>query len=192
MPAKWRKNFVLWACGWILLAVTHSSARGDGGTVRISRDIGNWKVTVLTAPTPLVCGSLDVSVCVQDLATGRIIPDAKVKVRLMPTGPKGMQQSRWATQEHSTNKLYRSAIFVVATPGEVQIEAEVEQGARTAALECLAMVGPQSPGLSSLWIWIGWPILPIGLYIAVEIVRLRKLTTRPVAATLVVGSGYDQ
>ena len=46
----------------------------DGGTVRLSEEQGRYRITVFTAPAPLRAGPVDVSVLVQEAATGERSP----------------------------------------------------------------------------------------------------------------------
>ena len=60
------------ALGWLLVGACGEAARGDGGTVRLSRCEGGYRITVFTAPTPFRAGPVDISVLVQDAATGEL------------------------------------------------------------------------------------------------------------------------
>src|SRR5262249_156491 len=71
--------FLLSSCH--LITVSPGHARADGGTVRLSQRAGGYQVTVFTEPTPLRAGPVDVSVLVQDAATGQALPGAQVTVR---------------------------------------------------------------------------------------------------------------
>jgi hypothetical protein len=66
--------------GWLLLAAGTSAARADGGALRASRQCGDYRVSVFTSPTPLRAGPVDVSVLVQDAATGEVQHDLPVAV----------------------------------------------------------------------------------------------------------------
>ena len=62
------------ALGWLLVGACGEAARGDGGTVRLSRCEGGLRITVFTAPTPFRAGPVDISVLVQDAVTGEPDP----------------------------------------------------------------------------------------------------------------------
>src|SRR5262245_4227648 len=79
-----------------------SSARADGGAVRLRERVGAYQLTVFTSPTPLRAGPVDVSVLVQDAATEEYVPDARVIVRLTAGGT-GEVLEYPATTETATN-----------------------------------------------------------------------------------------
>src|SRR5207244_1994724 len=98
-----------------LLLAPSSLLRADGGAVRLSQRAGGYQIAVFTSPTPLRAGPVDVSVLVQDAATGECVPDARVTVRL--TAADGRAVELPATTEAATNKLFRAAEFQLPEPG---------------------------------------------------------------------------
>ena len=66
--------------GWLLVGACGETARGDGGTLRLSRSEGNYRISVFTAPTPFRAGPVDISVLVQDAITGEVMPKASVTI----------------------------------------------------------------------------------------------------------------
>src|SRR5438094_6267524 len=97
-------------------------ARGDGGTVRLSQQTGGYRITVFTEPTPLRAGPVDVSVLVQDAATGQALPDVQVTVWVAPVGRAGAAVGYPATSEAATNKLLRVALFDFPEAGPWELE----------------------------------------------------------------------
>ena len=59
-------------------AIQPSDLLADGGTVRLSQRQGGYRITVFTAPTPFRAGPVDISVLVQDAATGQPVPEAHI------------------------------------------------------------------------------------------------------------------
>jgi len=47
----------------------------DGGTVRLSQQQGNYQIAVLTTPTPLRAGPIDISVLVQKAGTHELVSE---------------------------------------------------------------------------------------------------------------------
>src|SRR5947209_860762 len=102
-----------------------SFARADGGAVRLCERASGYQIAVFTSPTPLRAGPVDVSVLVQDAATGECVPDARVTVRL--TAPEGGRALEFpATTEAATNKLFRAAEFQLPEPGWWDVTVAVE------------------------------------------------------------------
>ena len=73
---------------WVLVAAAAKPAvaRADGGELRYSGVKGGYRVAVFTAPVPPRAGSVDVSVLVQDAATGWARPDVPVVLSVHPAG----------------------------------------------------------------------------------------------------------
>src|SRR6516162_7835388 len=102
-----------------------SLVRADGGAVRVREQAGAYQVTVFTSPTPFRAGPVDVSVLVQDAATGECVPEARVSVRLTARG-RGDVLEYPATAEAATNRLFHAAVFRLPEPGWWEVEVAVE------------------------------------------------------------------
>src|SRR5262245_6074967 len=105
---------------------TRASLWADGGAVRLSQREGNYQITVLTAPTPLRAGPIDVSVLVQTADTNALVSDAKVTVNATRRGHPGQAVSHLATTEEATNKLFRAANFELHHPGSWEFEVTID------------------------------------------------------------------
>src|SRR5262245_15589213 len=92
----------------LALLATPAVARGDGGTVRFSDQVGGYSFTAFTEPTPLRAGPVDLSVYVCDAQTDAHLPAATVAVRLTADG---QTTGPWhaATRAAATNKLFHMA-----------------------------------------------------------------------------------
>ena len=141
-----------------------SFLRADGGTVRLSERQGNYRITVFTTPTPLRAGPVDVSVLVQDAATGEPVPDVQVTIEASRRGSSAVTIRHPATTEAATNKLYDAATFDLPEPGWYALKVSVAGalGEAQAHLD-LEAADPPPPGLA-LWPWVGWPALVILLF----------------------------
>jgi hypothetical protein len=153
-------------------------ARGDGGTVRLSEPRGGYRITVFTSPTPFRAGPVDVSVLVQDAATGEPVTEAAVSVRATPRGRPDADVRHTATTEAATNKLFRAALFELPEPGWWELEVAVD-GARGAAQVRFDVeaAGPL-PGWPVLWTWIGWPAVAVLLFAMHQVLVKRKSPPR--------------
>jgi len=155
-----------------------SFARADGGTVRLSRRHGEYQVTVFTAPTPVRAGPLDVSVLVQDVHTGRPVPEARITAQVAPRGRPGEALVQPATRDVATNKLLRAAVFDLSEPGWWQVEVAVDGdlGADRIGFELEA--AEAAPRWQALWPWLAWPAVAILLFgVHQGLVRHRSLAT---------------
>ncbi|MBY0526625.1 MAG: hypothetical protein K2R98_24730 [Gemmataceae bacterium] len=136
-------------------------ARADGGTVRLSERRGDLQITVFTSPTPWRAGPVDVSVLVQDAATGDPVPDAAVEIRLSPRDSHSAAIRGLATKDVATNKLFVAAQFDLPHAGSWQLDIYIEQNGERQALGCELEAAEASPAWLSLIGWIFWPLLPI-------------------------------
>jgi hypothetical protein len=150
--------------GWMLIGACCASARGDGGTLRLSQRAGAYDVAVFTAPTPFRAGPVDISVLVHDAATKEPVPEARVTVSLKPKDGLRPTFRVPATTAAATNKLLRAAVFDLPEPGtwEADVAIEGSQGSAQVHLELVA--ARPFPKWMSMWPWLSWPLVVVLLY----------------------------
>src|SRR5207244_12572851 len=119
------KSAILWLLLSSLIIYPSALARADGGAVRLREPAGAYLVTVFTSPTPFRAGPVDVSVLVQDAATGEYVPEARVTVRLTARGSGDVLEYP-ATAAAATNKLFHAAVFQLPEPGWWDVDVAVE------------------------------------------------------------------
>ena len=140
-----------------------SLAWADGGAVRLREQAGAYQVTVFTSPTPFRAGPVDVSVLVQDAATGECVPQARVTMRLTARGTRDVLDHP-ATVEAATNKLFRAAIFQLPEPGWWDVEIAVEGPHGPALLRLEVQADEPLPRWRELWPWFVWPALVVAFF----------------------------
>jgi hypothetical protein len=146
-----------------LWVVGSATARGDGGTVSFRGKAGPYELTVFTAPSPLRAGPVDVSVLVQD-AKGEPLPTAAVTLALAPRGRNGPPLHAAATAEAATNKLLKSALFELPSPGSWDVAVTIAEGDNTAHVGfSLEVLEPLPAWMAPSW-WDAWPLLAIAFY----------------------------
>lgn len=100
----------------------------NGGTVRISREpVGPYLVSVLSSPTPLRTGPVDISVLVQD-SVEDVAPGVAVLVEAHPIGMDADPIRHGATRQQATNKFFLAAKFEVEEAGEWEFRIHVGEG----------------------------------------------------------------
>jgi hypothetical protein len=161
--------------GWLLGGAWAEPVHADGGTVRLSRREGGYVVSVFTAPNPLRAGPVDISVLVQDAATGETIPEARVTIVLTPPGRPGRSVRQAATPGAATNKLFHAAVFELPGPGRWEAEVGVEGWRGDARVRFELVAAARAPRWPALWPWVAWPALPILLYSLHQVLIWRKL-----------------
>jgi hypothetical protein len=145
-----------------LLCGVASAALADGGRLRTYADAGDFRVAIFTSPEPLTAGPVDVSVLVQDRATGDTILDAKVVIEL--SGPGGLDLSAPAGR-HARNRLFYGAV-VNLIPGAWTAAARVRRGDAEGSARATFQVGGAAPGPARAWPYLSIPPIAVALYAA--------------------------
>jgi hypothetical protein len=141
-----------------------SLAPADGGTIRLSEQKGGYRITVFTAPTPVRAGPVDVSVLVQDAATGEPASGVHVTIKAERRGSPGVALLHPATTEAATNKLYHAATFDLPEPGWYSLEVSIDGSPGEAQVLFELQAAEPLPHWFALWPWVGWPVLAILLF----------------------------
>ncbi|HKI35060.1 MAG TPA: hypothetical protein VKA46_24600 [Gemmataceae bacterium] len=162
----------------VLVAVflLHPSSwlRADGGALRLRERPGNYQIAVFTSPTPFRAGPVDVSVLVQDAATGECVPEARVTIRLTAR-ESGQVLEYPATAEAATNKLFHAAVFQLPEPGWWDVDVVVEGRHGPALIRFEVKADEPPPRWLDLWPWFGWPALAVALFGIHQILVRRKV-----------------
>ncbi|HEX3997385.1 MAG TPA: hypothetical protein VHX65_02430, partial [Pirellulales bacterium] len=137
---------------WVAIWLSGPSAAfADGGTVRFSERHGNYVITAFTSPTPLRAGPVDISVLVQDAASGEPASDVAVVVRLNAIDQPQAVLTQSATAASATNKLFRAALFELPWAGRWRAEISISGPAGPAETGCELEVGDPLPAWLTLW-----------------------------------------
>ena len=146
--------------------VLHTSSLlwADGGAVRLSQRHGAYQITVLTTPTPLRTGRVDISVLVQKAGTGELVLDEQVTIKATQRDHPSGAISQVATAEAATNKLFRATDFELREAGwwEVEVSIDGPLGNEHARVEM--EVAEPLPKWLAMWPWFSWPALAISLF----------------------------
>ncbi len=139
-------------------------ACADGGTVRFCEVRDGRRITIFTAPTLLRAGLVDVSVLVQDVGSGNPLLDLPIVVSAYPIADPRRRISAPATTEAATNKLLHAAQLKLPEAGAWRIEVVVEGAQHEPGIRFDLDVAQQPPPWLDLSLWIGWPLLAIGVF----------------------------
>jgi hypothetical protein len=140
-----------------------SFARAHQGAVRLCERAGDSQLAVFTLPTPFRAGPVDVSVLVQDAATGECVTPARVALRLTARGS-GQVLEYAATSGASGNKLFREAAFDLPEAGWWDVVVSVDGPHGPARARFPVEAGEAPPRWLDLWPWFGWPALAVVLF----------------------------
>jgi hypothetical protein len=113
-------------------------------------------------------------VLVQNADTQEPISEVEIAIKATPRGEHGATISHPATIEAATNKLFHAAIFDLPEAGWWKLEVSIigPLGATQASVD-LEVAEPPPPYLA-MWPWVTWPILPILLFGAHQLLVRRK------------------
>lgn len=177
------------AVGFVLLLVTPSFLRADQGAVRLSEKAGVYKITVFTSPTPFRAGPVDISVFLQDAASGRAVTNAEVIVRLT-SRTTGTVLEVPATTEAATNRLLRAAVIDLPTPGRWDVEVAVKGPAGPATVRFNVEASEPVPRWLEMSPWFSWPVFVVAIFaIHQTLVRRRLRSAKQQRAERVTASG---
>lgn len=155
----------------VLLAVLGCApAAADGGRVRARREAGPLAITVFTAPEPLRAGRADVSVLVQDRASGQVLLDAAVALSLR--GPDG--QTRALEAVSGTNRLLKAAVVDLPVAGAWELEVSVQRAELLVTVSCELPVGPPVSSLAGIWPLVAIPPAAVALFVLRGWLRPRR------------------
>src|ERR1700677_701325 len=143
--------------GWL---AQNSVVWADGGVVRFSEVRNGRRITVLTTPTPMRAGPIDVSVLVQDADSGTPLTEVPIVVHARAAHELQSRVSAPATSEAATNKLMRAATLQLSEPGWWHVDVTVDQ--ETVGFD--AEVDEALPAWLDMSLWIGWPLVAVGLF----------------------------
>jgi hypothetical protein len=160
-------------------------ARADGGSVLSQQKAGPWLVTLFGSPTPLRAGPADLSVMIQDAATGAPVLDQSVSVKVQATATPGseawmppccsMKQSAGvvaATHAAAQNKLLYAANVILPASGPHDVIVQIGKADDAEILEAKLDVQPPAPPLSNYWAFLAAPPLLVGAFALNQ--RLRR------------------
>ena len=158
---------------WLAVAVEPPVALADGGALRFSERRDGRVITVFTTPTPLRAGPVDVSALVQDADSGRPLGDVSIVVHAHPLDHVGGSVNAPATTEAATNKLLRAARLELSEPGRWHVEVIVSGTSQGQPIGFDVEVAEAFPPWLQMSLWIGWPLVAIGLF-AVHQYRIQR------------------
>ncbi len=164
----WRRGLLLVAA---LLAFS-SRAQADGGFVELHQEVGPFVVTVFSAPGPLRAGPVDISVLVQDRASGEPVLDGEIFVRLSREG--GMTLVERATREVAQNKLLYAALINLPEAGQWELEVTIKQGKETAIILGQVSAAGPTPFLLSYWRSLLLPPIVLAVFALNQLLKRRS------------------
>jgi hypothetical protein len=172
--------FLLSPCHLVIVSPCH--ARADGGTLQLRQKAGGYQVAVFTAPTPFRAGPVDVSVLVQDAATGEFVPEGRVTVHLTSRRTGDILEYP-ATAAAATNKLFHAAVFQLPEPGWWDVDLVVAGPHGTNLLQFGVEAEEPLPRWLELWPWFALPALAVTIFGLHQVLVRRRIPKERSAGT---------
>ena len=148
----------------VLLAATHA-ALADGGRLQMRTDAGPFTVSLFTIPDTLTAGPADLSVLVQDAASGDVLMDAAVTLTL--TDPTGAPLVVHPSHAQATNQLLQAAQVSLKAPGKWRVHVAVVHGTQGAACATELEVAGRSSQWGTIWFFALLPLQSMHTFVKV-------------------------
>ncbi len=150
----------------VFLVQPLAGLHADGGAVRFSQRRGDYRITVFTSPTPLRAGPVDVSVFVQNAATGEPVPGVQIGVRATPRQHPEAAIYQRATPDAATNKLFQAALFDLPQAGWWDVAVILEEPGEPVVVHFEMETDEPLPRVWEMVPWIAWPAVVVLLFVA--------------------------
>lgn len=152
----------------------------DGGTVQFHKQAGRFDITLVSSPTPLRTGRADLSVMVQKASDNSSVQNANVTVHLRKSATDNVVEVMApATHAKATNKLLYAAELTIPSPGQWQVNVEVNAaGASATASGQIEVLTPQAPA-ATYWGYFALIPFAILLFIFNRWLRRRRQMLYP-------------
>jgi hypothetical protein len=173
----------------LILILTPSVAKADGGVVRAREAHGAFLITIFTRPEISRDSPTDVTVMVQK--AGEVMMDADVNLSFVPPAGTEIEPGRMscsshggqlssirATRDQAANKLLYGASVVLPAAGDWKLQTSVRQGGEEVSVRCVLPVGMPARRLAGLWPYLALPPLVIGLFALNQWLRRQSVECR--------------
>jgi hypothetical protein len=145
----------------ILLA---PAARGDAGTLRVSKQTRDLDVSIFTDPTPVYVGTLDVSILVQPRPGAPRQPIPVFRICAHPVNKPDAKKQCDDRPRPPLNQLFQAAQLEMTEPGLWLIEVEMDSGDGGLRVQFELPVEDGYATRESYGLWIGLPVVAIVVY----------------------------
>ena len=135
-------------------------------------DAGPFTISLFTIPDTLTAGPADLSVLVQDAASGDVLMDAAITLTLID--PTGAPLVVHPSHAQATNQLLEAAQVNLRAAGKWRVGIEVVHGTQSAACATELEVAGRSSQWGTIWFFALLPLAALALFAGVQ-VRKAKL-----------------
>ena len=143
------------------------AAHGDGGALLLHQDAGAFTVTLFAAPRPILVGTADFSVLVQDRSTGDVLLDPAIDMTIAAST---IRLSRGQV----SNRLLQAANVHFRSSGKQHLTLTIQRGNQTAQLGTDITVEPDHSRAALVWFYVLLPVAVISLFVIHQGLKLRS------------------
>jgi hypothetical protein len=158
----------------LVLGVSTTAARGDGGTMLFHQDDGPFTITLFAAPQPLQVGAADLSVMVQDRSSGEVLLDPVTYLSLAPEAERASRQTIRLERGQASNRLLQAATVHFSRAGKWRLTLLVRRGSDVASLSTECVIEKGSSRALLVWFYVLLPAGIILLFVVHQRLRLSQ------------------
>jgi hypothetical protein len=151
----------------LMVAMWATAAHSDGGTMLLHQDAGAFTITLFAAPQPLVAGTADFSVLVQDRNSREVLLDPLIDLTAEGTTVR-------LTRGQVSNRLLQAATVHFSGPGKRRLTLAVRRGSDVAQLATDCTVEPDRSRATLVWFYVLLPVGIILLFVIHQGLKLRS------------------
>lgn len=155
----------------LMVLLPCSMLLADSGLIRVSQVQGPFRITIMTDPTPIRVGEVDIAVLVQNAETGTTQLD--VNVTMECEQEEGLRMLVDASRNNADNQLLYAAKFTLPASGLWHVRTMVRDHESSSMVEWSFNASGALPPLATAWPWL-LPA-PIGIACYALNRRLRRL-----------------
>ena len=140
----------------------------------LHQDVGAFTVTLFAAPQPLQVGAADLSVMVQDRASGDVLLDPIIDLTIVPETGNAMQQTVRLAKGQASNRLLQAATVHFSSAGKWRLMLLIQRGNDVANLSTECTVEPDRSRATLVWFYVLLPVGIILLFVIHQGLKLRS------------------
>jgi hypothetical protein len=156
-----------------MLVAAAVAARADGGRLQLRQAAGPFVVSLFTTPETLAVGPADLSVMVEEQASGNVLLDADVVITLTSQDAGAASVVAHLSHAHATNRLLQDAVVELPRGGRWHVVIHIREAGRGASMATDLTVANYSARRGTVWLFAVLPICGIVLFAWVQMMKRR-------------------
>ena len=149
----------------LALGMCTTAAYGDGGSILLHQDAGAFTITLFAAPQPMVMGTADLSVMVQDRATGAVLLDPEIDVTAGLAAEAVPIETIRLARANAANRLLQAASVPLPKAGNWRLTVRVHRGNDVVQVSTEVTVEPDTSRTTLIWFYVLLPVVAIAIFL---------------------------